>query len=123
MIGYLALNSLLAAPFIALVPAVALKVFHDGESGTAVLVTAQGLGAVTMALSLGGFIARVGHRRLLRGVLTGLPVALVALHARARAVARGGRRSSSSASSISVACRASRRSRSSARRPRCAAAS
>ena len=78
MIGYLALNSLLAAPFIALVPAVALKVFDAGEAGTAVLVTAQGLGAVTMALSLGGLIVRVGHRRLLRGVLAGLPVALVA---------------------------------------------
>ncbi len=118
VIGYLALNSLLAAPFIALVPAVALKVFHAGESGTAVLVTAQGLGAVTMALSLGGFIARVGHRRLLRGVLAGLPVALVAYALAPDAVARRGRRSTSSASSISVACRASRRSRSCARPPR-----
>ena len=76
VIGYLSLNSLLAAPFIALVPAVALKVFDSGESGTAALVTAQGVGAVTMALLLGGAIARLGHRRLLRGVLTGLPIAL-----------------------------------------------
>jgi MFS family permease len=78
VIGYLALNSLLAAPFIALVPAVALKVFDSGESGTAALVTAQGAGAVTMALLLGGAIARFGHRRLLRAVLTGLPIALAA---------------------------------------------
>jgi MFS family permease len=76
VIGYLSMNSLLAAPFIALVPAVALEVFHSGESGTAVLVTAQGLGAVTMALLLGNLIARLGHRRLLRAVLTGLPIAL-----------------------------------------------
>jgi MFS family permease len=41
-----------------------------------VLVTAQGLGAVTMALLLGNLIARVGHRRMLRGVLAGLPLAL-----------------------------------------------
>jgi MFS family permease len=77
VIGYLSMNSLLAAPFIALVPAVALEVFHSGESGTAVLVTAQGLGAVTMALLLGNLIARLGNRRLLRAVLTGLPIALL----------------------------------------------
>ncbi len=77
VIGYMGLNSLLAAPFIALVPAVALEVFHAGESGTAVLVTAQGLGAVTMALLLGGVVARFGHRRVVRGVLTGLPLALL----------------------------------------------
>jgi predicted MFS family arabinose efflux permease len=76
VIGYLWMNSLLAAPFIALVPAVALEVFHSGESGTATLVTAQGLGAVTMALLLGNLIMRLGHRRLLRLVLAGLPVAL-----------------------------------------------
>ena len=51
---YLALNSLLAAPFIALVPAVALKVFGNEDTGTALLITAQGLGAVLMALMLGG---------------------------------------------------------------------
>lgn len=73
---YLALNSLVAAPFIALVPAVALKVFGDERGGTAALVTAQGLGAVVMALSLGGLAARFGHRSVLLAALTGLPVAL-----------------------------------------------
>jgi MFS family permease len=77
VIGYLGMNSLLAAPFIALVPAVALEVFHAGETGTATLVTAQGLGAVTMALMLGNLITRLGHRRLLRAMLAGLPVALL----------------------------------------------
>jgi MFS family permease len=76
VVGYMALNSLLAAPFIALVPAVALKVFHNEQAGTAALVTAQGVGAVLMGLSLGTLHARFGSRRVLLGVLWGLPVAL-----------------------------------------------
>jgi MFS family permease len=78
VISYMALNSLLAAPFIALVPAVALKVFGNGDFGTALLVTAQGVGAVLMGLSLGPLFARFGSRRVLVGVLGGLPIALVA---------------------------------------------
>jgi predicted MFS family arabinose efflux permease len=76
--GYLALNSLLAAPFIALVPAVALKVFDNEDTGTAILVTAQGLGAVTMALVLGGLSHRVGLRRVVLAALLLLPASLVA---------------------------------------------
>jgi MFS family permease len=75
---YLALNSLLAAPFIALVPAMALKVFDEGKTGTSVLVTAQGAGAVTMALALGSVMQRFGRRRVLLGALSTLPAALVA---------------------------------------------
>lgn len=75
--AYLALNSLLAAPFIALVPAVALKVFAAEKTGTSVLVTAQGTGAVTMALVLGGLSHRVGLRRVVLGALAALPFALV----------------------------------------------
>ena len=78
IIVYLAGNSLLAAPFIALVPAVALRVFHEGAAGTAVLVTAQGLGAVAMALLLGGLAYRFGQRRTLLANLALLPAALVA---------------------------------------------
>jgi MFS family permease len=78
VVGYMALNSLLAAPFIALVPAVALKVFGNEDTGTAVLVTAQGVGAVLMGLALGPLHARFGGRRVLLGVLYGLPAALVA---------------------------------------------
>ncbi|HEY6318871.1 MAG TPA: MFS transporter [Acidimicrobiia bacterium] len=78
VIVYLSFNSLLAAPFIALVPAVALRVFHHGASGTAVLVTAQGLGAVLMALLLGSLAHRYGQRRTVLANLTLLPVALVA---------------------------------------------
>ena len=78
VIVYLSCNSLLAAPFIALVPAVALEVFHHGASGTALLVTAQGLGAVLMALLLGSLAHRYGQRRTVLANLALLPVALVA---------------------------------------------
>ncbi len=78
VVGCMALNSLLAAPFIALIPAVALKVFHDEKFGTAALVTAQGVGAVCMGLSLAGLFARFGTRRVMLTVLGALPVALVA---------------------------------------------
>jgi MFS family permease len=73
----MALNSLLAAPFIALIPAVALDVFHNEKFGTAALVTAQGVGAVCMGLALGTLFARLGTRRVVLGVLSLLPVALV----------------------------------------------
>jgi MFS family permease len=77
-IVYLGLNSLLAAPFIALVPAVALQVFHDGTGGTTVLVTAQGVGAVVMAFGLSSLAHRFGHRFTVVACLTILPAALVA---------------------------------------------
>ncbi|MFO7590215.1 MAG: MFS transporter [Acidimicrobiia bacterium] len=74
---YLAINSLFAAPFIALIPAVALKVFDNEDAGTAALVTAQGVGAVLMALSLGTLSARWGHRHVLLGLITVLPASLI----------------------------------------------
>ena len=77
VVGCMALNSLLAAPFIALIPAVALDLFHEEKLGTAVLVTAQGVGAVTMGLALAGLFGRLGTRRVLLGVLFTLPGALV----------------------------------------------
>jgi MFS family permease len=78
VVGYMTVNTLLAAPFIALVPAFALKVFDNEDVGTAALVTAQGAGAVAMALALGPLFARFGSRRVLTAVLGGLPVALCA---------------------------------------------
>jgi predicted MFS family arabinose efflux permease len=77
VVGCMALNSLLAAPFIALIPAVALDVFHEEKLGTAVLVTAQGLGAVCMGLGLATLFGRFGTRHVLLGVLFTLPAALV----------------------------------------------
>lgn len=76
VVGCMALNSLLAAPFIALIPAVALDLFHEEKLGTAVLVTAQGVGAVCMGLGLATLFGRLGTRRVLLGVLFLLPVSL-----------------------------------------------
>jgi predicted MFS family arabinose efflux permease len=73
----MALNSLLAAPFIALIPAVALDVFHEEKLGTAALVTAQGVGAVCMGLALAALFGRLGTRRVVLAVITLLPVSLV----------------------------------------------
>jgi MFS family permease len=78
VVGCMAINSLLAAPFIALIPAVALDVFHEEKFGTAVLVTAQGIGAVCMGLTIAALFARVGTRRVLLSVIFCLPVALIA---------------------------------------------
>jgi MFS family permease len=50
------------------------KVF---DGGTAVLVTAQGVGAVAMALSLSALAHRFGNARVLAAVLWGLPPALM----------------------------------------------
>lgn len=67
----------LTAPFIAMVPAFGDKVFHDPTTGTAALVTAQGIGAVAMGLALGPLHARFGNRRTLLAAATLLPLALV----------------------------------------------
>lgn len=69
------LNTFLAAPFIALVPTMALEVLN-APHGTAVLITAQGIGAVAMALMLGGLVERNGPRRVLLMMMGSLPFAL-----------------------------------------------
>lgn len=76
VVSYMALNTLLAAPFIALIPYMSEQVFDTGAGGTAALVTAQGLGAVTMALTLAALAHRFGPRRVLLAVLWGLPPTL-----------------------------------------------
>jgi len=77
-VSAMCLNTFLAAPFIALVPAMAAKVFDSAKGGTFVLITAQGLGAVAMALALGGLVERNGPRRTLFSLMGLLPFALVA---------------------------------------------
>jgi predicted MFS family arabinose efflux permease len=79
-------NTALAAPFIALVPAMAENVLHEGKVGTSILVTAQGIGAVTMAVSLGALAQQWGPRRVLVRMMAGLPPAL-ALYALAPTLA------------------------------------
>lgn len=77
------LVALLASPFIALVPAMAivglhLGSHHRGSVGTAVLVTAQGVGAVAGALVLPGLARRYGRGRQVVVALFTLPVLLCA---------------------------------------------
>jgi MFS family permease len=55
----------LLSPFIALVPAVALKLFDNERTGTSILVTSQGVGAVAGALALAPLAKRYGRRRTL----------------------------------------------------------
>ena len=76
VMGYMFINTFLAAPFIALVPAMGQIVLKEGKFGTSVLVTAQGVGAVVMALSLGTLAARFSSRRVLLAVLWALPPVL-----------------------------------------------
>jgi predicted MFS family arabinose efflux permease len=76
VMGYMLVNTFLAAPFIALVPAMAQIVLDAGSTGTSVLVATQGLGAVAMALSFGNLTLRFGNRRVLLAVLWSLPFAL-----------------------------------------------
>jgi MFS family permease len=73
MIGIVAL---LASPFIALVPVMSAAL-HHGEGGTAVLVTAQGVGAVAGALVLPTLAEQLGRQRIVRGSLFLLPLLLV----------------------------------------------
>lgn len=79
-IGLISLVALLASPFIALVPAMAGAIDHSGVStqeATAVLVTAQGIGAVGGALALAPLAERVGRLHTLRTALFVLPGLLV----------------------------------------------
>jgi len=62
-------TTFLVSPFIGLVPAVAIKVFDRGATGTAALVTAQGVGAVCSALAAGPLAGMLGRRRLLVAAL------------------------------------------------------
>jgi MFS family permease len=74
---YMAMNSFLAAPFIALVAPMALQVLDAGKGGVSALVTAQGIGAVVVAVSLGSLAERYTPRRVLDAALWLLPVTLV----------------------------------------------
>jgi predicted MFS family arabinose efflux permease len=71
----------LAAPFIALVPAVAHALTHGGATqvaaGTAALTTAQGAGAVAGALCIPPLALRLGRGRVLTWSLALLPLVLI----------------------------------------------
>ena len=72
----MAVTALLLSPFIALIPAVAVKLFAGGEGATSLLIGAQGVGAVAGALSLASLARRYGHRRVLVANLLVLPFLL-----------------------------------------------
>ncbi|MGI9023807.1 MAG: MFS transporter [Acidimicrobiales bacterium] len=74
----IAVTAFLVSPFIALIPAVALELFDSGDTGTAVLVTAQGVGAVAGALALAPIARRYGRRRALQTSLVAVAAAVVA---------------------------------------------
>lgn len=78
-IACIAVVALLASPFIALVPAMAKQFKGTGLSlalVTALLVTAQGIGAVAGALALPGLAIRFGRLTMLRTALFVVPVLL-----------------------------------------------
>jgi MFS family permease len=68
----------IASPFIAFVPQMATVTFHGTASSTSVLVTAQGLGAISAAFSLGGTTAKWGLWRVMAGAIGICSIALVA---------------------------------------------
>jgi MFS family permease len=77
-IGLISIVAVTASPFIALVPAMALKAFHSKAGGTAVLVTAQGVGAVLGALALTPLANRYGRQAVLLADLVAVSLLLVA---------------------------------------------
>ena len=111
------MTAFLLSPFIALIPAVAVKLFDEGEGGRRCSITAQGVGAVAGALALASLARRYGRRRVLVVNLVVLPALLVAL----RRVARRCRWPPSPwrrwAPPTSACCRAWARSCSCGRRP------
>ena len=87
----IAVAALLLSPFIALIPAVAVKLFDAGERGTSILVTAQGVGAVAGALAMAPLARRFGRRRVLLANLVLLPGLLASVRGGAVAAAGRGR--------------------------------
>jgi MFS family permease len=81
-IGTIAVVAFLASPFIALVPVMARHLTHGGARAvaqtTALLTTAQGIGAVAGALCLAPLAFRLGRGRVLAGSLAVLPAVLIA---------------------------------------------
>ena len=69
--------AIVASPFIALVPAMAIIALHAGKVGTTWLVTAQGIGAVVAALTLPTVAKRTSRLAVLRGSMLTLAGALI----------------------------------------------
>ncbi|MGB8858017.1 MAG: dihydroxy-acid dehydratase [Ilumatobacteraceae bacterium] len=67
----------IAAPFIAFVPQMATNVLGGGSNATSLLVTAQGVGAVVAAFTLGSVTRRLGLARVTSTALLALAPALI----------------------------------------------
>ncbi len=78
MVPIMALTVFIAAPFIGFIAQMATNVFDADQSGTSLLVTAQGVGAVVAGGALGSVSARFGVRAFLVGSIVALAPALVA---------------------------------------------
>ena len=76
-LALLGATSVLVSPFIGLVPAVAIKLFDAGATGTSALVTAQGVGAVLAALAAGPLGARFGSKVMLVSAVSAVGPAAV----------------------------------------------
>ena len=72
------LNFLVAAPFIALIPAMVDQVLEAGRGANSALVTAQGVGAVIAGVALGSLVSRWGIRSTMVRLMATLAPALVA---------------------------------------------
>jgi MFS family permease len=68
--------ALIASPFIALVPAMAIQTLHAGRVGVSWLVTAQGVGAVIGAVLLPALAKRTSRLAVLRGSVAMVAVSL-----------------------------------------------
>jgi MFS family permease len=79
--------ALTASPFIALIPAVAVKVFDGDAASTSLLVTGQGIGAVVGALAIAPLAERYGRRRMLLLFLGALLPGALVLYASAPVLA------------------------------------
>ncbi len=74
----IAVTALLLSPFIALIPAVTVKLVAGGKGATSLLIGAQGVGAVVGALSLASLARRYGRRQVLVVNVIVLPFLLAA---------------------------------------------
>ncbi|MEO7397045.1 MAG: MFS transporter, partial [Ilumatobacteraceae bacterium] len=77
MVPLMFVVALVGAPFIGFIAQMATKVFDSDQSGTSLLVTAQGVGAVIVGASMGGLTHRFGLRRTMVGAVSALGPVLV----------------------------------------------
>ncbi len=68
--------ALIASPFIALIPAMAIETLHAGRAGVPWLVTAQGVGAVLGAVTLPSLAKRTSRLKVLKSSVAGVAVGL-----------------------------------------------